>query len=220
MTTNLSNSDILNLESLITQYNNTKIQYDQAMQTYLSSLNNSTTTNNNLVILPNKVYSTATNTPDKSYSNINNVNDCVALCSADSNCMGANYNTNQNNCSINYQPGTIQSSGNAKKAIVPQELSNLYTVQQLNLQLINLTVQINTIANGQNMTTMQENTNTSISTTSASLNSQYQQLLSEQTNIKNLLDEYKQINQKSQDLTIYVNQKNTMYINNKLFEIR
>ena len=80
-----------------------------------------------------------------STNKVNNVESCIASCSALSNCSGATYNSEQNICSLSSGEGSIIPSGNSGNvAIVSENLYYLNQIKRLNQQLLELNRQIRT----------------------------------------------------------------------------
>jgi hypothetical protein len=152
-----NNSNILHLESLIKQYDTLLIQYTQVQTDYINYLKISvtksqpTTTTSNLVAIKG---STFWGNSAISSSNVQNVGQCTAVCSATSGCTGATYSTNsgtQNNCFLRGGDGDIIAGTNNQYAIVPKNKEYLNTMQNLNSQLLQI--------NGEIMQIIQTNKN-------------------------------------------------------------
>ena len=76
---------------------------------------------------------------------VDNIESCIASCSALSNCSGATYNSQQNICSLISGEGSIIPSGNSGNvAIVSENLYYLNQIKRLNQQLLELNNQIRT----------------------------------------------------------------------------
>lgn len=80
-----------------------------------------------------------------STNQVDNIESCIASCSALSNCSGATYNSQQNICSLSSGEGSIVPSGNSGNvAIVSENLYYLNQLKLLNQQLLDLNRQIRT----------------------------------------------------------------------------
>jgi hypothetical protein len=153
-----NNSNILHLESLIKQYDTLLIQYTQVQTDYINYLKISVTKSQSTSTTPNLVAikgSTFWGNSAISSSNVQSVGQCTAVCSATSGCTGATYSTNsgtQNNCFLRGGDGDIISGTSNQYAIVSKNKEYLYTMQNLNSQLLQI--------NGEIMQIIQTNKNT------------------------------------------------------------
>jgi hypothetical protein len=211
-------STILTLESLEKDYENTMILYQQAQTNYNSALNGvvSKTTDSNVVtsngkryiLVPSKVFWGTGAIQQKSVSTIN---DCVALCSADSKCTGATFDSSAKSCWTRSGNAGLVSGSKTQTAIVSELVNAANTLQTLNNKLI----AILRFMNDMNKTiTLKQQTTTdnNISTNNILLGTRYQSLMADRENINNILKEYGEINVKNNDQNMYLYQNQSYYM--------
>jgi hypothetical protein len=141
------NSMILNLESLIKEYENVLAQYNQVETDYINYLHqtksNVSNTVSDLVYFKNKALWSK---QIFSSSRVNNVQQCQALCSKNPDCKGATYNDYKNsltanNCFLSSKDGMIYNAED-QYAIVFKSTGYLQALEGLNNQLLNLNIRI------------------------------------------------------------------------------
>jgi hypothetical protein len=138
-----NNSIILNLESLIMQYDTLLIQYNQVQSDYINYLQKNSSLiqsqkNSDLTTIKKSTFWGADGILS---SHVPNVEDCSALCVATLGCSGATYNvtnTNQHNCWIRTGDGMVITGTNEQYAIIPKIKNYLLTLQSINTQLIDV----------------------------------------------------------------------------------
>lgn len=131
---NTVDSLILNLETLIKEYDILLIQYNQVQNDYIHYLQNQNI-NPRLVTIKNSAFWGKSGI---SSSNIKDMNTCVALCSNTPGCSGATFNkTNgsENNCWLRSGEGMVIAGSEDQYAIIPESINYLLTLEQLNLKL-------------------------------------------------------------------------------------
>jgi hypothetical protein len=211
-------STILTLESLEKEYKNTMILYQQAQTNYNSALSgvvSKTTRPNvvksngkNYVLVPSKVF---WGTGAIQQQTVSTIDACVALCSADSKCTGATFDSSAKSCWTRSGNAGLVSGTATQTAIVSELINAANTLDTLNAKLFNLLKKMNNI----NITTtdkLQETTDDNISTNNIFLEKQYQRLTIDRENINNILKEYGEINVKNNDQTMYLYQNQTSYM--------
>jgi hypothetical protein len=211
-------STILTLESLEKDYENTMILYQQAQTTYNSALNGvvSRTSSSNVVTSNGKRYVLV---PSSSFwgsgaiqqKSVSTVNECVALCSADSKCTGATFDSSAKSCWTRSGNGSVFSNKQNQTAIVSELVNAVNTLNTLNRKLFNLLRKMNDI-NKTTTVNLQTTTNNNISTNNILLGTRYQSLMADRENINNILKEYGEINVKNQDQNMYLYQNQTSYM--------
>jgi len=211
-------STILTLESLQIEYENTMKLYQQAQTNYNSALNGvvSRTTSSNVVTSNGKRYvlvptSSFWGTSAIQQKSVSSVNDCVALCSADSKCTGATFDSAAKSCWTRSGNGRVFSNKPNQIAIVSEVVNTANSLDALNAKLVNLLKKMNDI----NKTTtirLQTTTNNNISTNDLLLGTRYKSLMADRENINNILKEYGEINVKNQDQSMYLYQNQSSYM--------
>ena len=133
-----SNSIILNLETLRTNYKNLLIQYQQAVANYVNYIKQDSSSNNMVekyVTVNGKQF---LGSSALSQNNSATLNDCIASCSSNPKCSGATYNqTNykQPMCFLRTGDGNLVNGLSSDIAIVPKGKQLLSIVQNINNQL-------------------------------------------------------------------------------------
>ena len=211
-------STILTLESLEKEYETTMILYQQAQTNYNSALNGvvSKTKSSNVVtsngkryvLVPSKVFWGKGAIQQQSVSSIN---DCVALCSADSKCTGATFDSSAKSCWTRSGNAGLVSGTSVQTAIVGELISTANTLDSLNAKLVYLLEQMNYI-NKTTTTNLQITTDNNISTNNILLGNRYQTLMIDRENINNILKEYGEINVKNEDQNMYLYQNQSSYM--------
>lgn len=211
-------STILTLESLEKEYENTMILYQQAQTNYNSALNGvvSKTTDPNVVtsngkkyvLVPSKVFWGTGAIQQKSVSSINQ---CVALCSADSKCTGATFDSSAKSCWTRTGNAGVVSGTSKQTAIVSELVNSANTLDTLNRKLTDLLKKMNDI-NKTTTVNLQKTTDDKITTNNILLGTRYQSLMADRENINKILKEYGEINVKNNDQNMYLYQNQTSYM--------
>jgi hypothetical protein len=136
-----NNSDILQLEKLEKVFENLMKEYELANQNYMASLNN----NKNFKYIKSKAY-WGTDGIEK-HNDINNVNNCIALCSNDSKCSGATFNSDKERCWTRTGKSDLINGDKNDYAIIPQVLQDTIILNELNDKLTKVNTQINNLLN-------------------------------------------------------------------------
>jgi hypothetical protein len=211
-------STILTLESLEKEYETTMILYQQAQTNYNSALNGvvSKTTSSNVVtsngkryvLVPSKVFWGKGAIQQKSVSTIDG---CVALCSADSKCTGATFDSSAKSCWTRSGNAGLVTGNTNQTAIVSELINAANTLDALNAKLVNLLKRMNDI-NKITTVNLQNTTDNNISTNNILLGTRYQSLMTDRENINNILKEYGEISVKNDDQNMYLYQNQTSYM--------
>lgn len=130
---------ILNLESLIKQYDTLLLQYNQTQSDYINNLlaNQNDSTHSLSIINQSAFWGTS----GISNSHVDNVDQCSALCSNTKGCSGATFNhsnSSENNCLLRSGDGDVFASSNNQYAIIPVNKGYLLSLQGLNAQMIDV----------------------------------------------------------------------------------
>jgi len=194
-------SDLMKLDSLDKEFILLLDQYRQVSKDYFS-LNNS-----NLISLQNREIVGGNLI---SYQTTPSIEMCQALCSNNSNCAGANYDTQTEMCVI--KSGNIQLSNidnSSHYAIVSQKMNLLIQLRSINDNLYN-------ILNRSAILVKQLNPNTSTQTKQVSvetqkLNIKYNLLLKNKKELEKLIEENNSLENEYKVSSLMVNQSNLSY---------
>lgn len=208
-----SNSLILNLETLRTNYKNLLIQYKQAVANYVNYLKQDPATNNMV-----EKYVTINGQQflgggALSQNNSATLNACMASCASNSKCSGATYNpTNykQPMCFLRTGDGNLVNGLSSDIAIVPKGKQLLSIVQNINKQLNETNAKIRTLAEKAKPT--YNELNNKKESENKTLKKQYAQLNAERAKIDKMMSEYETLDQAQSEGTIETNKNYYVYI--------
>lgn len=208
-----SNSIILNLETLRTNYKNLLIQYQQAVANYVNYIKQDPSSNNMVekyVTVNGKQF---LGSSALSQNNSATLNDCIASCSSNPKCSGATYNqTNykQPMCFLRTGDGNLVNGLSSDIAIVPKGKQLLSIVQNINNQLNETNTKILDLAE-QAKPTYNE-LNIEKESENETLVKQYAQLHAERVKIDKMMSEYETLDQSQSEGTIETNKNYYVYI--------
>ncbi len=208
-----SNSIILNLETLRTNYKNLLIQYQQAVANYVNYIKQDSSSNNMVekyVTVNGKQF---LGSSALSQNNSATLNDCIASCSSNPKCSGATYNqTNykQPMCFLRTGDGNLVNGLSSDVAIVPKGKQLLSIVQNINNQLNETNTKILDLAE-QAKPTYNE-LNIEKESENETLVKQYAQLQAERVKIDKMMSEYESLDQSQSEGTIETNKNYYVYI--------
>jgi len=193
----------LQLQNLSNEYNMLISQYQNTYQKYIDVINSD-----------NKTFKTVNNSAfygEKQINILNNTNveNCQSVCTSNSSCSGATFNTLSNNCTLSSGSGNIIRQPKSK-AIVKEAMYYSYQLQNLNTKLLDINKQmINTSNNNydkfqksQQQTIEQENV----------MKNNYQTLSGERIQIEKMIIEYETLNSALENGNINVTSNYYSYI--------
>jgi len=206
---NDNSSEILKLQILENEFNLVMKQYEEAHLNYISSLQAQGSLNdkNKFVSLNGRTF---WGTSGLKEGNVDSEDSCKALCSTDSSCTGATYNSEKAYCWTRTGKGDVSVGLNTDYALIPDLAQNVNNIQQLNNKLTDLNKKIEVVLN--NIVPEQQQQVNEKNAQKNSLQKIYQQLLDDRINIDAMIKEYNTINEQYKDDTIYVEQTNSAYI--------
>ena len=174
--------------------------------------------NKNIVNMVSIPASTWNGTNALSEGPVKSVDECKAMCSNDSTCTGATYNSTKSYCWTKIGTGEVQASSDTTDiALVSDLTQNLSIIQSLNKRL---SVLIQQIDNEMNKVLPEAKREIDIKNASkGKLHTIYDQLKKDRIKIDNQLKEYQKIDQSYIDTNIYVNEKNSKYILWSIFAV-
>jgi hypothetical protein len=134
-------SSLLQIESLENEFNLVMMEYEQAYQNYLNIKNSDSSYN----YIQSRILFGGTNILETTSSDVSG---CMTLCSNNTSCTGANYNTN-NSCILKSGILNTSISNDTNYAIITEISQITNTLQELSRQLNSilneLTEQVNNI---------------------------------------------------------------------------
>jgi len=209
-TTNNTESNVLKLQSLQSEFKLVMTQYQQAYANYISSLRSSTdpasTSNKAYATIPGSVF---WGTTSLSEGTSPSAEDCTALCSANTSCTGATYNSDKQYCWVRGGQSDISIGMDTDSAIVPELMQNTQVLKMLNQKLLDINKNME-----DTLGSMSRSENHDIADKDlkkGELTSIYNSLMEERRNINKMIDNSTAIEQSYNDNSIYVSQNNTTY---------
>jgi hypothetical protein len=200
------NSSMLQLYSLQLEFTNVMTQYKQAYATYISDLQNTSSTPS-FTVIPGKSFWGSYAVNQHSSPSTSN---CIALCSANSKCTGATFNSATQLCYLRGGTGMIGPGSATDSAIITKTNNDVANVQALNQQLLDLTNEMNTLLISTQPSVEQETIDKNIQ--KQQLASIYSNLISERTKISNMNQEYQDATQQYNDNSLYVSTASSQHL--------
>ena len=209
-TTNNTESNVLKLQSLQSEFKLVMTQYQQAYANYISSLRSSSdpASKKSFVAIPDSDYG-GENSKVISFDTSPSVEDCIALCSANSSCTGATYVSDIKHCWMRRGENYIYPDIDTNSAIVPELMQNTQVLNMLNQKLLDINKNME-----ETLGSMSSSENSDIADKDlkkGELTSIYNSLMEERRNINKMIDNSTAIEQSYTDNSIYVSQNNTTY---------
>lgn len=200
-------SGILTLENLQKEYDNTMILYVQAQENYNSALNN--IDKKKYITIPQKTY---WGTGEIQQNTVSSISDCTALCSNDTVCKGATFDSKDNTCWTRTGNSSLTTGTDTQTAIISELTNAALNLQNLNDKLLSLNEQIRNfkIENFDNINSLQDDVNVVIIDNNSDLKDQYTILSNERENIQKILDQQYKIRIDTKNMEIY-NTQNRIY---------
>jgi len=199
------NSDVLQLQRLNEQYTTKLTEYKSAFASYVTTMKSQTNANS-FVVLPGKTFMGTASLSDNRNST---TEQCKALCSSNKSCTGATFNNISKVCKLRKGDGAISSGASSDIAIVTKSKQQLDNLDKINSQLISLNNQMITISK-RIKPSVSKNEST-LSTNNTNLMKNNESLLKEQVKIKNMLDQFNDIDQSYINQSLNADQKNARY---------
>jgi PAN domain len=199
-------SEILQLQSLETQYKTKLDEYKRAYASYITTVQSESSDKNSYVVLPGKIFMGDGSISDNANSNISQ---CEALCSANSMCSGASFNAISNVCKLRKGMGLLSEGAVSDNAIITRIKQQLIQLDSINSQLIDINNKMREIRKNI-QPSVNENSDTLYSN-NLDLTNNNNSLLAEQNKIKRLLAEYNDVEQEYINQSLNADQKINSY---------
>jgi hypothetical protein len=202
---NESESMILHLETLHSQYNQLLIRYEQAVANYVGLLQQDSS--DSLVSIPGQSFWGSGSLSSKESVSLQ---ECQASCASTKGCTGATFNPDKQTCWLRSGKGPLIPSLPNDYAIVSKAESLLQTIESINVELTQVNQEIlNVIQNGQsiyNTQTQNRKENTE------QLMQEYHQLVKERNNIKKIVQQYQDLDERQVEGNLMVYQKYYLFL--------
>lgn len=211
---NQSQSTMVNLESLNLKYEKLLKEYNTVSSEYSKFIQNGQNEKKFVNLKGRAFWGSSALGTEEVKENIN-INQCQALCAANDKCTGATYNSNTNNksmCWLRTGDGPLLSSSSINDyAIVPQHIIYLEKLNKINAELIVLNKQILDLETKTiKPLYKKEKVQRTINDNKLRLNQN--KLNQDQLQIKQSLQEYKEIERQEDESKLHVNKNFTMYV--------
>jgi hypothetical protein len=207
-----SNSIVLNLESLSTQYENKLIEYQQAVANYVNYLREESANlgSDSMSTIKEAAY---WGTSAIGQNNSATLQECQASCASTNGCTGATYNPTaykQPMCWLRGGDGDIAEGLDSDYAIVPKGKRLLSIIQNINQELTSINQEIqNKTTTGQPLYDEQSQQR---KLKTSELISQFIQLNQERERINKTLDDYQTLDQEQNKGNLIINQNYYSFI--------
>lgn len=224
------NENSLNLEVLNSQYENLKAEYNQSITDYLFYLNNEDIDTDKCAQFKGDKYDVSDDCKNKYINgyrlktnryentlNMDSIDDCSHLCSQNSKCQGATYNSKDNQCKLHFGRHGLYLR-NIKKSSINNSviLSNLnyllLKIQKINKELIKINNKIRKIIR-QKSEKFNRKHNPALKRQYKELNDAYEELLYEKGEVSKGLKENENVNNIGKETKYSIYQKSyTLFI--------
>lgn len=135
--------------------------------------------------------------------------ECIALCESTKNCSGATFNPDKKMCWTRKGDGGITDGMTTDFALVKKQKNELDILKKLNKKLISLNKQI--IEKMNEIEPYVKSTTETISSNKHEINTFYDTLLAQQSDIDKQLSEYNDIQSQYENETLFVTQQHWLY---------
>ncbi len=204
-----SDSIVLNLESLSTQYKNLLVEYEQAVSNYVNYLKEETSPQSMVTVKGSTFWGTNAITQNNSAT----LEECQASCSSTKNCTGATFNQTANAqpiCWLRSGNGSIITGADSDYAIISKGLQLLSIIQNINQQLQSINKQIETQRNQGKP--LYDSAKDKGKLQNVNLIKQFINLTRERENIDKMIDDYQTLVQKQDEGSIIINKNYYSFI--------
>ena len=192
---------LIKVETLQKEYEVTLQQYQEAVKTYIATLQ-PTNSDNTFVFLKGRTW---WGTGRINESSANTKEECESMCANSNDCSGATFNPVKRYCWTRTGDESISVGDTDDYALIPNKKYSLKMMKTLNEKLLTLNGQINAELKNANPEVEQQikdrNNKYHI------LNSSYQSLLEQKIEMEKQLQEYYSLDQENENQSLYVNKQ-------------
>jgi hypothetical protein len=206
-----TNSVVLKLESLMKQYDNVLIKYQQATANYSSFLQQQGQSNSSdtpfTVLKGNAYWGTGVAGTKSVYTNTRSAIGCSALCASTKECSGATFNPNANgmpSCFLRSGNSSIVPSSSNDFAVVPLSKKYLLNIQSLNQQLTDINQEILSTIHGEGASIFSTE-QTERAMKKKQLENNYRKLIEERKMIEQKLNTFQDLDQQESNSELVTN---------------
>lgn len=204
---NTTNDALIKLESLQKEYEVILQQYQESVNTYISTLENtSTATSTQYTALRGRTW---WGTQGLAEGIVNTQAECESMCANAELCSGATFNPVKRYCWARGGNSRLTPGQDEDYALIPQQKAALIVMKELNDKLMSLSEQI--IAQIKIVEPAIESQKQDQQNSQQSLNSTYQQLLKQKWEMEKQLQEYNSIEEDYENQDLYATQATASY---------
>ena len=198
-------TNLIQLEILEKEYENTLQQYQEAINNYILNISTSDNSlNNNYVFLKGRTWwgSSSLTQTDASSQEI-----CQSMCASDMKCSGATFNEVKKYCWTRTGEGKLTAGYDSDYAIISSQKESIINLKMLNNRLIQLNEQI--LSTIKSLKPEEFVIETELNQTYTSLIKEYTNLTEQKIIIDQQIQDYLRIEETLENQDIYVTQQNT-----------
>ncbi len=201
-------STLIKVETLQKEYDVTLQQYQEAGKNYISTLQTASSEPNksNLIALKGRTW---WGTSGLSEGNVNSQEECENMCANSPECSGATFNPVKRYCWTRTGDIGLSAGLDSDYALITQQKHALSIMKTLNERLLDINKEINDAL--QNINPEVKEQYEEKNQKQQLLNSSYNQLLQQKTEINKQLQEYYSIEQEENNQSLYVIQQNMSF---------
>ena len=198
---------LIKIEVLQKDYEVTLQQYQEAVQNYITSLedsnSNNSSDNSSFTSLKGRTW---WGTQGLKEGTVSNESECISMCASDEKCSGATFNPVKRYCWTRSGNGSISTGLDSDSALIKKQTAAISVMKVLNDKLINLNKEISESLlkiNPQIKEQIEEKNKKQ-----EELNTSYQQLLEQKSEMEKQKQEYNAVNTFNQNENIYTDEQN------------
>lgn len=198
-------TNLIQLEILEKEYENTLQQYQEAINNYILNItSNNESLNNNFVFLKGRTWwgSSGLTQTDASSQEV-----CQSMCASDIKCTGATFNEVKKYCWTRTGAGKLTVGYDDDYAIISKQTEATNNLKILNNRLLQLNEQI--LSTIKQLQPQDETINKELNNIHISLIEEYTKLLEQKAVIDKQINEYLSVRELLNNQEIYVTQQNT-----------
>lgn len=196
------NASVINVETLQKEYEVVLQKYQEAVQNYISTLQNTDTKNIQFEVLKGRTW---WGTGALEEAEVSTQEECEAMCANNSKCSGATFNPVKRYCWTRQGDAPVSAGVDDDYALIPKQKAALYNMKTLNEQLLSLNTQItNELKNNSSNV---ELTNQENNLKKQQLDKSFKELLGQKSVMEQQLNEYYSIQQDNDNQSLFVNRK-------------
>lgn len=194
---------LINIEVLQKEYEVTLQQYQEAVQNYISSLENTKTDESSFTSLKGRTWWGSQGLKE---STVSSESECISMCASNDKCSGATFNPVKRYCWTRTGKSSITTGLDTDYALVTKKTADISVMKVFNDKLLTLNKQI---ANGLlNINPQIKEQIEEKNKKQEELNKSYQQLLEQKSEIEKHKEEYNSINIYNQNQLLYTDEQN------------